>query len=58
MNNVHGTNDSTAMKFCPTTTSCSVRDKRAVTDINFVSIDVELISWNLFIIVVIDLEET
>jgi len=61
MLNMHGTNNSTAMTCFPTT-SHSVQGKRAVTYINFVSIDVdpliELISLNLFIIFVTDLEET
>jgi len=51
------------MKFCPTTTSClSIQRKRPVAYINFVPIHiaalVELISSHLFIIFVIDLEET
>ena len=41
MLNMHGTNDSTSMKFCPTTTSHSVHSKRAVTNINVVSIDMQ-----------------
>jgi len=48
------------LKFFPTTTSHSIQGKRAVTYINFVSIGIaaliELISSNLFIIFVIDLE--
>jgi len=48
------------LKFFPTTTSHSIQSKRAVTYINFVSIGIaaliELISSNLFIIFVIDLE--
>jgi len=59
---MHGTNNSTAMKFFPTITSRSIQGERAVTYINFVSIDIapliELISSNLFIIFVTDLEET
>jgi len=62
MLDMHVTNISKAMKFFPTKTSCSIQSKRAVTYINFVSRDIaaliELISWNLFIIFVTDLEET
>ena len=59
---MHGTNNSTAMKFFPTTTSRSIKGERAVNYINFVPIDIvpliELISSNLFIIFATDLEET
>jgi len=56
---IHGTNNLTAMKFFPTRTSRSIQGERAVTYVNFVSIDIapliELISSNLFIILVTDL---
>jgi len=61
MISMHGTNNSTAMKFYPTTTSGSIHDERAVTYINFCvhrrSSIIELISSNHFIIFGIDLEE-
>jgi len=50
---MHGTNNSTAMKFF-TTTSHGIQGKRAVPYINFVSVDVaavtELISFIIFVI--------
>jgi len=61
MLDMHGANNLTAMKLCPTTTSRS-KGKRAVTYINFESINVtalaEKISLDIFVILVIDLEET
>jgi len=51
MLDMDGTNNSTARKFFPTTTSHSIQGQRAVIYINFVSIDVaalvELISSSL-----------